>query len=73
MARVFARSRGPRCESKRTSWPSLSFGLRYKATHFEPHQQSEGVEHVFVNGVARVRDEVIVDALPGRVLARTIC
>jgi N-acyl-D-amino-acid deacylase len=44
--------------------------IRDKATFFEPHQHSEGIEHVFVNGVARVRDGQIVDALPGRVLTR---
>ena len=44
--------------------------IRDKATFFEPHQHSEGVEHVFVNGVARVRDGKIVEALPGRVLSR---
>ena len=40
-----------------------------EATFFDPHQHSEGIDHVFVNGVARVRDGRIVDALPGRVLA----
>jgi N-acyl-D-amino-acid deacylase len=44
--------------------------IRDKATFFEPHQHSEGIEHVFVNGVARVSRGTIVDALPGRVLAR---
>ena len=39
--------------------------IRDKATFFEPHQHSDGVEHVFVNGVARVRDGAIVEALPG--------
>jgi N-acyl-D-amino-acid deacylase len=42
--------------------------IRDKATFFEPHQHSEGVEHVFVNGIARVSAGRIVDALPGRVL-----
>jgi N-acyl-D-aspartate/D-glutamate deacylase len=46
--------------------------IRDKATFFEPHQHSEGIEHVFVNGVARVTDSKIVDALPGRVLTRTV-
>lgn len=46
--------------------------IRDKATFFEPHQHSEGIEHVFVNGVARVRDGRIVDALPGRVLGRRL-
>jgi N-acyl-D-amino-acid deacylase len=44
--------------------------IRDKATFFEPHQHSEGIEHVFVNGVARVRNGAIVEALPGRVLSR---
>lgn len=44
--------------------------IRDKATFFDPHQHSEGIEHVFVNGVARVSGGRIVDALPGRVLAR---
>lgn len=44
--------------------------IRDKATFFDPHQHSEGIEHVFVNGVARVRDGKVVDALPGRVLTR---
>jgi N-acyl-D-amino-acid deacylase len=43
--------------------------LRDTATFFEPHQHSAGIEHVFVNGVARVRDGTIVQALPGAVLA----
>jgi N-acyl-D-amino-acid deacylase len=42
--------------------------IRDTATFFEPHQHSEGIEHVFVNGVARVKDGAIVDALPGRVI-----
>ena len=45
--------------------------IRDKATFFEPHQHSEGIEHVFVNGVARVTDGKLVDALPGRVLTRS--
>jgi N-acyl-D-amino-acid deacylase len=44
--------------------------IRDKATFFEPHQHSDGLSHVFVNGVARVRDGALVDALPGRVLTR---
>lgn len=44
--------------------------IRDKATFFDPHQHSEGIAYVFVNGVARVRDGQIVDALPGRVLTR---
>lgn len=44
--------------------------IRDKATFFEPHQHSEGIDYVFVNGVARVSGGRIVDALPGRVLVR---
>lgn len=44
--------------------------IRDKATFFEPHQHSEGIDHAFVNGVARVSAGQIVDALPGQVLAR---
>jgi N-acyl-D-amino-acid deacylase len=44
--------------------------IRDKATFFEPHQHSEGIEHVFVNGMARVSNGTVVDALPGRVLTR---
>jgi N-acyl-D-amino-acid deacylase len=44
--------------------------IRDKATFFEPHQHSEGIVHVFVNGVARVRDGKVVEALPGLVLTR---
>ena len=58
------------------AWPPTSSSstcntIRDKATFFEPHQHSEGIEYVFVNGVARVRDGRLVDALPGRVLTRT--
>jgi len=44
--------------------------IRDKATFFEPHQYSEGIEYVFVNGVAVVDDGKITWALPGRVLSR---
>ncbi|MDH4062969.1 MAG: amidohydrolase family protein [Acidobacteriota bacterium] len=44
--------------------------IRDTATFFEPHQHSQGIEHVFVNGVARVSAGRIVQALPGRVLVR---
>jgi N-acyl-D-amino-acid deacylase len=44
--------------------------IRDKATFFEPHQYSEGVEYVFVNGVAVVDGSKITWALPGRVLTR---
>jgi dihydroorotase/N-acyl-D-amino-acid deacylase len=36
------------------------------ATYEEPHQLSSGVEHVFVNGVAVVRDGTHTGAMPGR-------
>jgi N-acyl-D-amino-acid deacylase len=39
-----------------------------RATYEEPHQLSVGVEHVFVNGVAVVRDGEHTGALPGRAL-----
>ena len=51
---------------------SPTFDRYAKATFFEPLQHSEGIAHVFVNGVARVTDGKIVDALPGRVLTRTV-
>ncbi|HUF46267.1 MAG TPA: D-aminoacylase [Vicinamibacterales bacterium] len=44
--------------------------IRDKATFFEPHQYSEGIEFVFVNGVAVVDGGKITWALPGRVLTR---
>ena len=44
--------------------------IRDKATFFEPHQYSEGVEHVFVNGVAVVDASKITWALPGKVITR---
>ena len=44
--------------------------IRDRATFFEPHQHSEGIEHVLVNGVARLSAGHIVDALPGQVLMR---
>jgi len=39
-----------------------------RATFEEPHQLSEGVRHVFVNGTAVVRDGVHTGAFPGRAL-----
>jgi dihydroorotase/N-acyl-D-amino-acid deacylase len=39
-----------------------------RATYEEPHRLSEGVEHVFVNGTAVVRDGEHTGALPGRVV-----
>jgi N-acyl-D-amino-acid deacylase len=44
--------------------------IRDKATFFEPHQHSEGIEHVFINGVAVVDATRLTGALPGRVLVR---
>jgi len=44
--------------------------IRDKATFFEPHQYSEGIEHVFVNGVAVVDQSKLTWALPGKVLVR---
>src|SRR5688572_10419106 len=44
--------------------------IRDKATFFEPHQHSEGVEHVFINGVAVVDGGKLTHATPGRILAR---
>ena len=44
--------------------------LRDKATFFEPHQYSDGVEHVFVNGVAVVASSKPTWALPGKVITR---
>ncbi|MGH7504290.1 MAG: N-acyl-D-amino-acid deacylase family protein, partial [Longimicrobiales bacterium] len=39
-----------------------------RATFEEPHQVSVGVQHVFVNGVAVVKDGIHTGALPGRAL-----
>ncbi len=44
--------------------------IRDKATFFEPHQHSEGIEYVFVNGVAVVDGAKLTNALPGKVLVR---
>jgi N-acyl-D-amino-acid deacylase len=44
--------------------------VRDKATFFEPHQHSEGIEHVWVNGIAVVENGRLTAALPGRVLGR---
>ena len=44
--------------------------IRDKATFFEPHQHSEGVDYVFVNGVAVVETARLTGALPGRLLVR---
>jgi N-acyl-D-aspartate/D-glutamate deacylase len=42
--------------------------IRDKATFFEPHQHSDGIEYVFVNGVAVVDAAKLTNALPGKVL-----
>ena len=45
--------------------------IRDKATFFEPHQHSEGVDYVFVNGVAVVDGAgKLTGAMPGKVLVR---
>jgi N-acyl-D-amino-acid deacylase len=44
--------------------------LRDNATFFEPHQYSDGIEHVFVNGVAVVDAGTPTWALPGKVIRR---
>ena len=44
--------------------------IRDKATFFEPHQHSEGIDYVFVNGVAVVDAGKLTQALAGRVLAK---
>lgn len=44
--------------------------IRDKATFFEPHQYSEGIEYVFVNGVAVVDGAKLTWALPGAVITR---
>jgi N-acyl-D-amino-acid deacylase len=42
--------------------------IRDKATFFEPHQHSEGIDYVFVNGVAVVDGTKLTGAMPGKVL-----
>jgi N-acyl-D-amino-acid deacylase len=44
--------------------------VRDKATFFEPHQHSEGIDHVLVNGVAVIDGGKLTNALAGRVLTR---
>jgi N-acyl-D-amino-acid deacylase len=44
--------------------------LRDKATFTEPHQLSEGMVHVFVNGRAAIRDREATGELAGRVLRK---
>jgi N-acyl-D-amino-acid deacylase len=40
------------------------------STYEDPHQYSEGILHVIVNGVPVLRDEQMTGALPGRVLRK---
>ena len=44
--------------------------IRDKATFFEPHQHSEGVDYVFVNGIAVVDAGKLTHAHAGKVIAR---
>jgi N-acyl-D-amino-acid deacylase len=44
--------------------------IRDKATFFEPHQHSEGIDYVFINGTAVVDAGKLTHATPGRVLVR---
>ena len=44
--------------------------IRDKATFFEPHQHSEGIEYVFINGAAVVDAGKLTHAMPGKVLVR---
>jgi N-acyl-D-amino-acid deacylase len=44
--------------------------IRDKATFFEPHQHSEGIDYVFVNGVAAVDATKLTNSLSGKVLTR---
>ena len=45
--------------------------VRDRGTYLAPCQKPAGVAHVFVNGVAVIRDGVQTDARPGRVLRAT--
>lgn len=44
--------------------------IRDKATFFEPHQHSEGIDYVFINGTAVVDAGTLTHATPGKVLVR---
>ncbi|MFO8175060.1 MAG: D-aminoacylase [Longimicrobiales bacterium] len=46
--------------------------LRDHATFTEPHQLSEGMVHVFVNGQAAVRDREFTGVLAGKVLRKAL-
>ena len=42
--------------------------IRDTATFFDPHRYPEGIDHVFVNGVATAEAGTPTGALPGRVI-----
>ena len=44
--------------------------IRDKATFFEPHQHSEGIDYVFINGTPVVDGGKLTQAMPGKVLIR---
>ena len=44
--------------------------IRDKATFFEPHQHSEGIDYVFINGTAVVDAGKLTHATPGKLLVR---
>ena len=44
--------------------------IRDKATFFEPHQHSEGIDYVLVNGRLVVDGGTLTNTLPGKVLTR---
>ena len=44
--------------------------IRDKATFFEPHQHSEGIDYVFINGTAVVDAGKLTQARPGKILVR---
>jgi N-acyl-D-aspartate/D-glutamate deacylase len=46
--------------------------VRDKATFTEPHQLSEGMVHVFVNGQAAIRDREFTGVLAGKVLQKAL-
>jgi len=45
--------------------------VRDLATYLEPHQLSEGMEYVLVNGVPVIDGGKMTGALPGKVLRRS--
>jgi hypothetical protein len=46
--------------------------VRDRATYTDPHQLAEGMDYVLVNGVAVVSNGGFTDAVPGRVLRRSV-